>query len=163
MAVAEHQPILENGGPVFEWSPGITVMDEDEAPVIVDDLVEDAHKGIVIEDDDEEDDAIGADEATEDDVLEDEDPVPAKSDKVFPLHNDVKDARSNDGDGNNEVDNNDDGIAEDPMAAEEDELESARHNLRPNWEPTYNKRFTHSMDNPASRAMPYSSYSKERV
>jgi len=28
MAVAERQPVMANGGPVFEWSPGITIMNE---------------------------------------------------------------------------------------------------------------------------------------
>jgi hypothetical protein len=135
-------------------------MDKGKAPVIIDNLVEDTHEGIVIEDDKEEDDNIGANEAADDDTLEDEDPVPEESDKVFPLHDDVEDARSDDSDGNkdarsdasdgdNKVDN-DNGIAEDPMELEEDKAESARYNLRPNWERTYDKLFVHSMDNPAS-------------
>jgi hypothetical protein len=36
MAEEQEQPLLNNGGPIFEWSPGITIADEAEGPAIVD-------------------------------------------------------------------------------------------------------------------------------
>lgn len=61
-------------------------------------LVEDAHKGIVSVDFIVAYNAIGAYEAAEDDALEDEDPVPEESEEVFPLLDNLKDTRSNEGD-----------------------------------------------------------------
>jgi hypothetical protein len=81
------------------------------------------------------------------------------------LHDNVKDARSNDDDGDNEGDH-DKEILEDPMATEEDKPESTRYNLRPNWERTYDERFacpTVWTILPAQKAMTYSSYSKEQA
>lgn len=96
--------------------PRITVMDKDKAPFIIDHLVEDANKGIIIEVNKEEADAIGANEAVKDDAPEDEDEDPTleKSNKLLPLHEDVEDARRDDGDGDNKVDK-DNRIAEDPI------------------------------------------------
>jgi hypothetical protein len=34
MAAAEKQPIMGNGGPVFEWGPGITILDMDKGPIM---------------------------------------------------------------------------------------------------------------------------------
>jgi hypothetical protein len=165
MAAAEHQPIMGNRGPVFKWSPDITIVDEDEPPLIVDNLQEDAHKEAVIEDDKEEaqeeeviikdnseeqDEDIGVVEAAEDDAQVGEDPVQEGTDEVFELqHDNVGDARSNDGDANNTVDDSKI-IAEDPVATEVDKSGCNRYNLRPNQERTYNNWFPHCMDNPAS-------------
>jgi hypothetical protein len=142
VAAAEQQSIMGNSGPVFEWSPGISIVDEDEPPLIVDDLEEDVHKDVVIEDDGKEEaqeeniieddnveqDNIGAVEAAADDALEGEDPVPEEPGQAFLLHNNVEEARSDDGDGDSEVDDNN-GMAEDPMAMEEDEPESTSHQV----------------------------------
>jgi hypothetical protein len=132
MAAAEEQPIMGNSGPVFEWSPGVTIVDEDKPPILVDDPQEGAHEEAVIEDDDEEgheedvikddgeetqeeedviendseeeDEGIGAVEAAEDDAHDGDGPVPEGTDELFETqHNDAGDARSDDGDANNAV------------------------------------------------------------
>jgi hypothetical protein len=185
MGAREKQPIMGNGGPAFEWSPGIAIVDPDGAPLIVDDPEDDpelpTHEDAIIEDvedeiddhgmDDipeeyeEEDDVTAAEGAAEDDNPEEENPEGAEPDEFFPPHDDVEDARSANGD--DEEDNTGDGIteheadnnhgitedqymAEDAEPTEENEPVSARYNLRPNRERTYDKRFAHSMDNPAS-------------
>jgi hypothetical protein len=179
MAVAEEQPIMGNSGPVFEWSPGVTIVDEDEPPILVDDPQEGAHEEAVIEDDDEEgqeedviedddketqeeedvikngseeeDEDIGAVEAAEDDAHDGDYPVPEGAFESFETqHNDVGDARSDDGDAN-DADKDGKSIAEDLMVMEEAEPAGrSRYNLRPIRQRTYENHFTHRMDNPVS-------------
>jgi hypothetical protein len=36
VAAVEEQPIMGNSGPVFKWSPGVTIVDEGEPPILVD-------------------------------------------------------------------------------------------------------------------------------
>jgi hypothetical protein len=113
--------------------PGVTIVDEDEPPILVDDLQQGAHEEAVIEDDDEEgqeedviedddeetqeeedviendseeeDEDIGAVEAAEDaDAHDGDDPVPEGTDELFETqHGDVGDARSDDGNTNKVV------------------------------------------------------------
>jgi hypothetical protein len=73
IAAAEEQPIMGNSGPVFEWSLGVTIVDEDEPPNLMDDPQEGAHEEVVIEDDDkegqEEEDVIKNDSEEEDEDI----------------------------------------------------------------------------------------------
>jgi hypothetical protein len=94
---------------------------------------------------------IGAVEAAEDDAHDGDDPVPEGTNESFETqHEDAGDARSDDGDANNAVKDGK-SIAEDPMVREEDDPAGrSRYNLRPIRQRTYENRFTHCMDNPAS-------------
>jgi hypothetical protein len=106
MVAAEHQPIMGNSGPVFEWSPSITIVDEGKTQLIMDDLEEDVHENVLIKDDDEEEaqeeniieddnveqDDSGAVEAAEDDALEGGDHVPEEPEEAFLLHDDTEEA-----------------------------------------------------------------------
>jgi len=54
MATAQRQPIMENGGPVFEWSPGIAIVEENEEVIFVDEqggdeIIENEHGDVLVE------------------------------------------------------------------------------------------------------------------
>jgi hypothetical protein len=69
MAASEHQPLLENGGPIFEWSPGIAIEDEDEAEaqiVIIDEQNEGNHQDIIEENVDEPHNVVEVGDTTDD-------------------------------------------------------------------------------------------------
>jgi hypothetical protein len=95
--------------------------------------------------------AIEAVEAAEDDAHDGEDPVPEGADEPFETqHDDVGDARSDEGDANDAVEDRK-SIAEDPIVTGEDEPAGrSRYNLRPIRQRTYENRFTHRMDNPVT-------------
>jgi hypothetical protein len=161
-AEAKDQPLMGNGGPAFEWSEGIPILDENnvDAPSILahegNDHEQGAQEEVGANDDGEEendeaaeapddDKAAYGDEAQRNNVSEDDEEAPAgpedqhaddDGDEFTPTEEGEDDASET-------VDNHDDGV--DPI------LEPApRYNLRANRERTYDNRLAHSMDNPAS-------------
>jgi hypothetical protein len=116
---------------------------------------------VIIEDDNKEQDKdIEAVEAAKDDTLDGEDPVQEETDGVFELqHGNIEDARSDDGDANNEVDDSN-SIAEAPMATEEDKPQRTQYHLRPSWERTFCLHSAWTTLPAQKAAMTYSSYNK---
>jgi hypothetical protein len=82
MAVEQKQPPLNNGGPVFEWSPGITIADDTEGPAILDldergaDEDESTDGGMPKESDEEDEE--GSEAESEEDDSEDGNPKQKK-------------------------------------------------------------------------------------
>ena len=53
MAAAENQPLMGNGGPAFEWSPGIAIQDDHQVPILIDhighDVLDDSPDALPVE------------------------------------------------------------------------------------------------------------------
>jgi hypothetical protein len=77
MTAAQEQPVFDNGAPVFEWSPGIAIADEDKTPIIVDLDEQGADdrgvaEGIDINKDENEEDQEAEDDVTNENDAEDD-------------------------------------------------------------------------------------------
>ena len=171
MALAEQQPLIGNGAPLFEWTPGVIIDDNEEVVVIQDgdeavqfieepdievhqedeqhayDLHEDENQGAEQAPPQEEQEDIQAPAEIEDEDIEEEpDMVPDDDAQDEEIRSDNEDNAST------QEDEHPDGAEEDDVTDLNDtqDGQQRRHNLRPNRERNYNNRFGHAMDNPAS-------------
>jgi hypothetical protein len=178
MAAEQNQAILENGGPFFEWSPGIAILDEEEAPIITDEQ-QDADAPVPGDAQDEQENTVEENESTGDADTDDEDTDSDVEDKDTVSDDDDDDTDSEVDDETEEnnteyggTENYDGGaIASDNaevVANEGDRIEvedvteeedadivdestpttGPRYRLRPNRERTYTHRLAHRMDDP---------------
>jgi hypothetical protein len=159
MASAENQPIMEAGAPIFEWTPGIVIQDNNDPPIIND------NPGAQAQIND-----IAVAPADPDDADEGPAPVPDDDDSSQNPENEESDADnrsdSQDNDDDSDADdsgseydpdNDDDQDSDDsPSDAEQERIElddgftpvppKGGHNLRKNRTRNYNHRLDHSMD-----------------
>jgi hypothetical protein len=148
MAEAEDQPIMGNGGPAFEWSQGVPILDENVAPIIVHEVhdpeQEEAEEEVLLNDYDEEDnDEVH--EGQDDHAPEENEEVPADA---------ADELGQNDNDEQAPAEGGGENVGDVPTNNEEDDVPGAqpvpRYNLRANRERTYDHRLAQSMDNPAN-------------
>jgi hypothetical protein len=162
MAATENQPLVGPGAPLFEWSPGVAILDEEPEPIIQEEGK--ADQIIVIEgnDDEEEEEEEEAIFGPEDAPAEDiENEIVNNTDEQAE-EGDLEGLRSDDGSDTVDTidENEEEGIEDAPEIAPEVEEDTAeeevedeeprRHNLRPNRERDYSNRLGHIMDNPAN-------------
>jgi hypothetical protein len=165
MAKAEQQPLLSNGGPVFEWSPGIVIIDEDDEPnAFMDEPTEGDLLGTIGENEEEKDDNIIVDDVTSD--VEDADTVShgdfgdtggseaeeaeeaGEAEEDEEDEEDKEDKEDQDGEDNSDesTGSTDDATGEPSMEDVVTEETGNRYNLRPTRTRTYENPFAHSYD-----------------
>jgi hypothetical protein len=171
MAEEQEQPLLNNGGPVFEWIPWITIADEAEGRAIVDldepgaDGDDESTEGGEPDESDKKcrdgNDAEGEEEANEDGKPETEGEKNAPGsggELILPEEEnegdeDVDASTSNSGtDGvvNDELTDDDVEDGAEDTEAEDPSHGSGRYKLRPKRERRYDDRLARAMDNPSS-------------
>jgi hypothetical protein len=147
MAEAEEQPLMGNGGPEFEWSQGIPILDEDHVPIMVhdvDEAVEEAQEEIVMDDHEEEEDHEVDLEQNGEALEDDEEIAQEPENEPYEEANDEPALSEESGDDGS-------GTPDDEDESDPPDLEPPpRYNLRANRERTYDNRLAHSMDNPES-------------
>jgi hypothetical protein len=155
MAAAENQPLVGQGAPLFEWSPGVAIIDEEPTQIIQEEG--DASQIEVIEgNDEEEEEGFGPEDAPEEEI--DNEIVNDNDEEAE--EGDLEGLRSDDGsDAVETIDEIEEEGLEDATEtapeedADEEEVETEeprRHNLRSNRERDYSNRLGHIMDNPAN-------------
>jgi hypothetical protein len=158
MGELQLQPIMGDGAPLFEWTPGVAI-EEDFAPPILLDGAESDDGHNPEETGDEEEDAS----STDDDFDPDSDP---EEDEESHVPEDTEEENSDDERGDNaeelrsadsdeeeqEYEHDAQELTEDEASEEEvpEEETTDGPNLRPNRGRNYEHRFGHAMDNPAS-------------
>jgi hypothetical protein len=162
MAEAGNQPIMKHGDPVFEWSPGITIVDDDAADPPID--IEEEHEEVDNAEAEAEYNNAAAEAEHNDDVNDAE--AEAEHEEIDFEEGDEDDDVVYDADNTQEDPDDDvfvvetvheednDGVGHEdlPELAPEPAHAQAEHghDLRPNRERSYGPRIDHSMDNPGS-------------
>jgi hypothetical protein len=169
MAAEQNQAILGNEGPIFEWSPGIVILDEHETPNILDEQVDEDDVEQVDEDDVDIEARVDDDEAEEtQDVAHEngDDELEHTDEEVVTFDGEVDTAEASDddqehdeeeeitfdyGDNENNDEDVDDGAADnDDESGQTTPAAEDGYNLRPNRGRSYANRFANIMDNPDS-------------
>ena len=177
MAIGDDQPLMGNGGPAFEWSPGIAIADEQHVPILIDEVDNEPDQEVAQVanvDDAAPDQEVAQDDANADDQAElippDNDGDELRSDtEGHEIDNEESNEEGSEEEGNeegseegSEEEGNEEGSEEEENDQEQhggDDHDDnnnqppalePRYNLRPNRERTYGNRFSVSMDNPDS-------------
>jgi hypothetical protein len=163
MAEVQRQPIFDNGTPSFEWSPGIAIDDDNEAPVIVDfdeqgaaqDNDADDEQGAAQDNNaDENEEQVDMEEAVSDAEEDgaddghdnnppglaeevDEDVDDASDSNGFDEQDKEEEEESRSDDSEDDVDVTEAPLAADDEVGDGENIENDRYNLRPNRDRHY--------------------------